>query len=96
MAEGCATADGTTGGLAGHVPGGVLHAAGVASGASLVVVVAPAVLALLTFASSCLAKILLDICRSNHASIHELSYHELISDIQMAKEDLRSKGISVD
>ncbi|KAH9454356.1 hypothetical protein MJO28_007351 [Puccinia striiformis f. sp. tritici] len=58
--------------------------------------VLPVVLSLISFGSICLCKILLDISISNQSNIHEQSYHELLSDIQMAKEDLRNKGISVD
>ncbi|OAV92143.1 hypothetical protein PTTG_27726 [Puccinia triticina 1-1 BBBD Race 1] len=63
---------------------------------SVTLLAAPIGLGLLGFGSACLAKILLDISGSNQSKIHEESYHELLSDIRMAKEDLRSKGISVD
>ncbi|KAA1071821.1 hypothetical protein PGT21_020289 [Puccinia graminis f. sp. tritici] len=56
----------------------------------------PIGLSVVVFGSVCLTKILLDISISNHPKIHEEAYHELLSDIRMAKEDLRSKGISVD
>ncbi|PLW18490.1 hypothetical protein PCANC_07267 [Puccinia coronata f. sp. avenae] len=58
--------------------------------------IAPVALALVAFGALCLTKILRDILLSNQSKIHEQSYHELISDIRMAKDDLRSKGISVD
>ncbi|KAA1077854.1 hypothetical protein PGT21_022127 [Puccinia graminis f. sp. tritici] len=56
----------------------------------------PIGLSVVVFGAVCLTKILLDISISNHPKIHEEAYHELLSDIRMAKEDLRSKGISVD
>ncbi|EFP86812.1 uncharacterized protein PGTG_13194 [Puccinia graminis f. sp. tritici CRL 75-36-700-3] len=56
----------------------------------------PIGLSVVVFGAVCLTKILLDISISNHPKIHEEAYQELLSDIRMAKEDLRSKGISVD
>lgn len=58
--------------------------------------IVPLLLSLVGFGSASLLKILLDILISSKSKHHIESYHELLSDIRAAKDDLRSKGILID